>query len=265
MNLKLTDTHAHIYTEEFDADREEMLRRCEDLGIEKIFMPNVDHASIDRMMEVELRHPKRCFSMMGLHPCSVKKDFDRELYLVEQWLTKRKFAAIGEMGTDLHWDKTFWDQQKEAFTIQVNWAKQYDLPLVIHSRESIEETIELLEPHLDGKLTGIFHCFSGSLEQAKKIIAMGFYLGIGGVATFKNGGLDKVLPEIDIKHLVLETDSPYLAPVPHRGKRNESSYITFVAQKISELKKISLEELTETTTTNALRVLKNWKVDALNP
>ena len=228
-------------------------------------MPNVDHASIDRMMEVELKHPKRCFSMMGLHPCSVKKDFDRELYLVEQWLTKRKFAAIGEMGTDLHWDKTFWEQQKEAFNIQVNWAKQYDLPLVIHSRESIDETIELLEPHLDGKLTGIFHCFSGSLEQAKKIIAMGFYLGIGGVATFKNGGLDKVLPEIDIEHLVLETDSPYLAPVPHRGKRNESSYITLVAQKISELKKISLEELTETTTTNALRVLKNWKVDALNP
>ena len=265
MDVKLTDTHAHIYTEEFDVDRVDMFRRCEDLGVDKIFMPNVDHASIDRMMEVELKHPKRCFSMMGLHPCSVKKDFERELYIVEQWLTKRKFSAIGEMGTDLHWDKTFWSQQQEAFNIQVNWAKQYNLPIVIHSRDSIDETIELLEAQLDGKLTGIFHCFSGNLEQAKKIIAMGFYLGIGGVATFKNGGLDKVLPEIDIKHLVLETDSPYLAPVPHRGKRNESSYIPLVADRIVELKKVTIEELTETTTNNALGIFKNWKIDALNP
>ena len=263
--MKLTDTHAHIYNEDFDVDRKDMLMRCEDQGVDKIFMPNVDHASIDRMMEVELKHPKRCFSMMGLHPCSVKKDFERELYIVEQWLGKRKFTAIGEIGTDLHWDKTFWDQQKEAFTIQVNWAKQYNLPIVIHSRESIDETIELLEPQQDGKLTGIFHCFSGNLEQAKKIIAMGFYLGIGGVATFKNGGMDKVLPEIDIKHIVLETDSPYLAPVPHRGKRNESSYLPLVVQKISELKKISEEELANETTTTALSIFKNWKMDNLNP
>lgn len=242
-----------------------MLRRCEDLGVDKIFMPNVDHASIDRMMEVELKNSKRCFSMMGLHPCSVKKDFERELYIVEQWLGKRKFTAIGEMGTDLHWDKTFWDQQKEAFTIQVNWAKQYNLPIVIHSRDSIDETIELLEPQLDGKLTGIFHCFSGNLEQAKKITAMGFYLGIGGVATFKNGGLDKVLPEIDTKYLVLETDSPYLAPVPHRGKRNESSYIPIVAERVVELKKITLEELAQVTTTNAHSIFKNWRQDVLNP
>jgi TatD DNase family protein len=263
--LKLTDTHAHIYTEEFDADREDMLIRSEDKGIEKIFMPNVDHSSIDRMMEVELKHSKSCFSMMGLHPCSVKKDFERELYIVEQWLNKRKFTAVGELGTDLHWDKTFWDQQKEAFKIQVNWAKQYNLPIVIHSRESIDETIELLEPQLDGKLTGIFHCFSGNLEQAKKIIAMGFYLGVGGVVTFKNGGLDKVLPDIDSKHLVLETDSPYLAPVPHRGKRNESAYIPIVADRVAELKKISVEELAQITTTNALSIFRNWKVDALNP
>jgi TatD DNase family protein len=263
--LKLTDTHAHIYTEEFDIDREDMLRRCDDLNVDKIFMPNVDHTSIDRMMEVELRHPKRCFSMMGLHPCSVKKDFEKELYLVEQWLDKRKFTAIGEMGTDLHWDKTFWGQQKEAFKIQVNWAKQYNLPVVIHSRDSIDETIELLEPQLDGRLTGIFHCFSGNLEQAKKVVAMGFYLGIGGVATFKNGGLDKVLPEIDLKHLVLETDSPYLAPVPHRGKRNESSYIPLVADRVVELKRTTLEGLIQTTTSNALSIFKNWKIDALNP
>lgn len=264
MNLKLTDTHAHIYTEEFDADREDMLRRCDEQGVNKIFMPNVDHASIDRMMEVELKHPHRCLPMMGLHPCSVKKEFAKELYLVEQWLAKRKFSAIGEMGTDLHWDKTFWEQQKEAFGIQVNWAKQYNLPIVIHSRESIDETIELLEPHLNGKLTGIFHCFSGNLEQAKKIVAMGFYLGIGGVVTFKNGGLDKVLPEIDIKHLVLETDSPYLAPVPHRGKRNEPSYLTLVAEKIVELKKITFEELAQCTTANSQKIFGNLQPDALN-
>ena len=264
IRLKLTETHAHIYTEEFDADREEMLMRSEDVGVDKIFMPNVDHASIDRMMEVELRHPKRCFSMMGLHPCSVKKDFEKELYIVEQWLGKRQFTAIGEMGTDLYRDKTFWEQQKEAFQIQVNWAKKYNLPIVIHSRESIDETLDLLEPLLDGKLTGIFHCFSGNLEQAKKIIAMGFYLGIGGVATFKNGGLDKVLPEIDSKHLVLETDSPYLAPVPHRGKRNEPSYLSLVIQKISDIKKISEQQLAQDTTANALQIFKNWKVNTLN-
>ncbi len=255
--LNIIDTHAHIYTEEFDADREDMLRRCEDVGVDKIFMPNVDHTSIDRMMEVELKHPARCISMMGLHPCSVKKDFEKELYLVEQWLSKRKFSAVGEMGTDLYWDETFWEQQKEAFTIQVAWAKKYNLPIVIHSRESIDETIALLEPQLDGRLTGIFHCFSGNLDQAKKIIAMGFYLGIGGVATFKNGGLDKVLPEIDIKHLVLETDSPYLAPVPHRGKRNEPAYVSFVAQKISELKKMTAQEVQEHTTDNALKIFKS--------
>ncbi len=263
--MELIDTHAHIYAEEFDADRADMLMRSEDQGVGKIFMPNVDHTSIDRMMEVELKYPKRCYSMMGLHPCSVKKDFERELYIVEQWLHKRKFSAIGEMGTDLHWDKTFWGQQKEAFSIQVNWAKQFNLPIVIHSRDSIDETIELLEPQLDGKLTGIFHCFSGNLEQAKKIIAMGFYLGIGGVATFKNGGLDKVLPDIDLKYIVLETDSPYLAPVPHRGKRNEPSYLTLVTQKVSELKKITVDELVQETTANALSVFKNWKIDVLNP
>src|SRR6185295_13955928 len=159
------DTHAHIYSEEFNPDRDDMLRRCEESGIAKIFMPNIDHASIDRMMELELRNPN-CISMMGLHPCSVKKDFEKELYLVEDWLNKRKFAAVGEMGTDLYWDKTFWKEQQEAFKIQVQWAKKRQLPLVIHCRESIDETIALLEPLVDGNLTGIFHCFSGSLEQA---------------------------------------------------------------------------------------------------
>jgi TatD DNase family protein len=241
------DSHAHIYKEEFDSDREEVLRKAKEAGVDKIVMPNIDHTSIDAMMELELKHPATCYATMGLHPCSVKKDFERELYLVEQWLSKRVFHAIGEMGTDLHWDKTFWDQQKEAFTVQVGWAKKYRLPLIIHCRESINETIELLENIGDSKITGVFHCFNGTVEQAEKIIALGFYLGIGGVATFKNSGLDKVMPSLDVSKLLLETDSPYLAPVPHRGKRNEPAYIPLVADKIIELKKITLADLQITT------------------
>ena len=249
-----TDTHAHIYAKDFDEDRTEMLRQCDDSDIKRIYMPNIDHTSIDSMLEVEHLHPKQCVSMMGLHPCSVKKDFESELYRVEEWLAKRKFAAVGEMGTDLYWDKTFWGQQQEAFKIQVGWAKKYKLPIVIHCRESIDQTIELLEPLLDKQLTGIFHCFSGTLEQAKKIISMGFYLGIGGVVTFKNGGLDKILPDIELKNMVLETDSPYLAPTPHRGKRNSPIYIPHIADKISEIKKISPEEIKLITTKNALNL-----------
>lgn len=248
------DTHAHLYAEEFNADRADMLARFEEHGVKKIFMPNVDHTSIDGMLELEERSGGTCISMMGLHPCYVKKDFERELYLVENWLSKRKFVAVGEIGTDLYWDKTFWEQQKEAFTIQVNWAKQYGLPIVIHCRESLNETIELVEQLTDGKLSGIFHCFSGNAEQARRITNLGFYLGIGGVVTFKNGGLDKVLPEIDIRHLVLETDSPYLAPVPHRGKRNEPAYIPLIANKIAEIKKVEWQEIQTATTRNALEL-----------
>jgi TatD DNase family protein len=194
---------------------------------------------------------------MGLHPCSVKADFEQELQIVEKWLTQRNFAAIGEMGTDLYWDKTFWEQQKEAFKIQVEWAKKYELPIVIHCRESMNETIELLEPMLNGKLTGIFHCFSGSLEQAHKITSMGFYLGLGGVSTFKNGGLDKVIPQLELDRIVLETDSPYLAPAPYRGKRNEPSYIPVIAQRIADFKQMPLKEIQRITTENALRVFSN--------
>ena len=194
--------------------------------------------------------------MMGLHPCSVDKDFQRELYRVEEWLAKRKFIAVGEIGTDLYWDKTYWEQQKEAFTIQVNWAKQYGLPVVIHSRESIDETIELVESLQDGRLTGVFHCFTGSVAQAQKIAALNFYMGIGGVATFKKSGLDLVIPEIPLERIVLETDAPYLAPVPHRGKRNEPSYIPLIADKVAELKKITPEALAEATTANAIKLFK---------
>jgi len=251
-----TDTHAHIYLKEFAEDRSEMLRQCADEDIKKVYMPNIDHTSMDDMMEVEHRHPDQCISMMGLHPCSVKKDFESELYRVEEWLSKRRFAAVGEMGTDLYWDKTFWEQQQEAFKVQVGWAKKYRLPIVIHCRESIDQTIELLEPLLDGKLTGIFHCFSGNLEQAKKIISMGFFLGIGGVITFKNGGLDKIIPDIDQEKLVLETDSPYLAPTPYRGKRNSPLYIPHIANKIAEIKNISPAEVKLITTRNAMTLFE---------
>ncbi len=249
------DTHAHIYAKEFDMDRADMLQRSTENNVKKIYMPNVDHTSIDSMLELESRY-SQCYAMMGLHPCSVKKDFERELYIVEAWLAKRKFAALGEIGTDLHWDKTFYDQQKEAFTIQVNWARKLGLPVVIHCRESLDETIELLEALQDGKLTGIFHCFSGSAEQAEKIAKLNFHVGIGGVSTFKKGGLDTVLGDVPMERIVLETDSPYLAPVPHRGKRNEPAYIPLIAAKVAEIKKVSQEELQLHTTQNAMRIFQ---------
>lgn len=251
------DTHAHIYHEDFRNDRDDMLNRCREVKVDRIFMPNVDHTSIDDMMELETRSEGMCHAMMGLHPCSVKKDFERELYVVEDWLSKRQFAAVGEIGTDLYWDKTLFDKQKEAFNIQVGWAKKYRLPVVIHCRESIDETIALVEQAKDDTLTGIFHCFTGNADQARRITEMGFLLGIGGVATFKNGGLDKVLPDIRLEHLVLETDSPYLAPVPYRGKRNEPAYIPLVASRVGEIKEVSVDEVMRVTTQNALRLFQS--------
>ena len=250
--MSLIDTHAHIYSEEFDKDRVDMIYRCEEAGVDKIYMPNVDHTSIDGMLDLELKHPTLCIPMMGLHPCYVKKDFEKELYVVEDWLSKKKFSAVGEIGTDLYWDKTFWLQQQEAFKIQVGWAKKYQRPVVIHCRESIDETIALLEPMLDNGVKGVFHCFSGTLEQAQKIVSMGFYLGYGGVATFKNGGQDKVIPHISLDSIVLETDSPYLAPVPYRGKRNEPAYLQGIAKRVAELKSIPIEEVGKQTSANAL-------------
>jgi TatD DNase family protein len=251
MNSYWTDTHAHIYSKEFDQDRDDVIRKCDSENIQRIYMPNVDHTSIDGMLEAENKWPAKCIPMMGLHPCSVKKDFERELYIVEEWLSKRKFCAVGEMGTDLYWDKTFWEEQKEAFKIQVAWAKKYNLPIVIHCRESMNETIGLVEELQDGKLGGIFHCFTGSAEQAEQITKLNFLLGIGGVSTFKKGGLDETLPAIGLDKIVLETDSPYLAPVPHRGKRNEPGYIPIIAAKIATLKNVSLEEVQNQTTKNA--------------
>jgi TatD DNase family protein len=251
----LIETHAHIYSEQFQADLDDVLERSLEAGLEKIYMPNIDHTSIDAMLEIEAKH-QFCIAMMGLHPCSVNKDFEKELYIIEKWLAKRNWSAIGEIGTDLYWDKTFWEQQQEAFKIQCQWAVKYDRPVVIHCRESIDETIALIENIAESKLRGVFHCFSGDLKQAEKIIELGFYLGIGGVATFKNGGIDKILPEIDLKHIVLETDSPYLAPAPHRGKRNEPAYIELVADRVGILKNTSFEDIAIATTENAKKLFE---------
>ena len=253
-----TDTHAHLYAAEFDPDRDAAVARAHAADVGRILMPNIDRTSIEAMLDAESRYPGT-EAMIGLHPCSVKKDFEQELQGVEQWLSKRPFAAMGEIGTDLYWDKTHWEEQQEAFRIQVGWAKKYRLPIVVHCRQSVAETVTLVEPFADGTLTGIFHCFSGTVEQAQKIVSLGFYLGIGGVATFKNGGLEPVIAAIGLDRLVLETDSPYLAPVPHRGKRNEPSYIPLVAQKVAAIKNISTEALKSATTQNAGRIFNTVK------
>lgn len=250
------DSHAHIYLDAFKDDIDKVLEEAREQGVQRIYMPNIDHTSIDDMLELENKYPEQCIAMMGLHPCSVKNGFEKELYQVESWLDKRKFVAIGEIGTDLYWDKSFWPQQQEAFKVQMEWAKKYHLPVVIHCRDSIDETIALVASLKDDNLTGVFHCFTGTLEQADKITALGFYLGIGGVATFKNGGLDQVLPEIAMDHLLLETDSPYLTPTPHRGKRNDPSYIPLIANKIADIKAVHLEEVAAITTNNALNLFR---------
>lgn len=248
--MELVETHAHLYSEQFENDLQESLDRALEKGVSQFYMPNIDHTSIDAMMEIEAKFDF-CVATMGLHPCSVTKDFQKELYIVENWLNKRSFAAIGEAGIDLYWDKTFLAQQEEALSIQLDWAKKYKIPIILHCRDSFEETISLVEKHKDSALNGVFHCFTGDLDAAERVIKLGFKIGIGGVATFKNGGMDKVLPHLDLAHVVLETDSPYLAPVPHRGKRNEPAYLSLVVEKIAEFKNMSKEEVAKITTTNA--------------
>lgn len=252
----MIETHAHIYLEQFKEDLADTIERARETGVKRIYMPNIDRTSIDDMMEAEAAYPDYCIATMGLHPCSVGKDFEKELYEVESWLNKRDFVAIGEMGTDLYWDKTYLEQQVEAFKIQVQWAKELGKPIIIHCRESLEMTIELVEELKDERLTGVFHCFGGTSEQAERIRELGFFIGLGGVTTFKNSGMDKVIPDLDLGHIVLETDSPYLSPVPHRGKRNEPAYLVLVAQRIADLKETRLNELVDITTDNANRLFK---------
>ncbi|MCO6491588.1 MAG: TatD family hydrolase [Phaeodactylibacter sp.] len=249
--MRLIDTHTHLYLEQFDEDRDEMIQRALDSGVEQFFLPNIDSSSITKMLELEEAYPGRCFAMMGLHPCSVKEDYEEELAIVRDWLDERPFCAVGEIGIDLYWDKSFLEQQKEAFRIQAGWAKELGLPVVLHSREATDILIGLVEEAKDERLRGVFHCFSGTEEQARRIIELGFFLGIGGVVTFKNAGLDKVMEKIGLEHVVLETDSPFLAPAPYRGKRNESAYVRLVAEKLAAIKGVSFREVAETTSRNA--------------
>lgn len=250
----LIDTHAHLYLSKFDDDRDATMQRALDNGIERIYLPNIDHSTIDAMLAMEVDYPDRCFAMMGLHPCSVKENYLEELQLVEEWLDKRPFCAVGEIGIDLYWEKTFFEEQKTAFKMQLNWAKEKGLPIVIHSREATDIIIDILKGEKDDRLRGIFHCFGGSVEQAKAIIDLGFYLGIGGVLTFKKSGLDQTMKSVDLENVVLETDSPYLAPTPFRGKRNESAYIHQIATHLASIKETSLEEVAKITSENALKI-----------
>jgi len=247
----LVDTHAHIYLEQFDKDIDEVIERSISSGVKKIYLPNIDHTSIDRMLSLVEKNRELCFPMMGLHPCSVNSNLDRDLAEVETWLGKGDFAGIGETGIDLYWDKTYYQQQVEALKIQIGWAKEYSLPIILHCRDSIQETIDLVSAQAGDDLTGIFHCFTGTCEQAKEIISFGFKLGIGGVVTFKNSKLDEVIKAIGINHIVLETDSPYLSPDPRRGKRNEPSNLGFIVKKLTEITGISEQELRNITTRNA--------------
>jgi len=247
----LTDTHTHLYYETDPEKLSDLMQRSLDNKVSRLFLPNVDSESIPLVFGLSEQYPDHCFPMLGLHPCDVKENFKEELDSISREIALRKIYAIGEIGIDLHWDKTTLSIQQEAFRTQIEWAKKLELPIVIHCREAFDEIFEILNELKDEKLRGIFHCFSGTLVQAHKVIGLGFYLGIGGVLTYKNSGLDKVVQEISLDHLVLETDSPYLTPVPFRGKPNESSYLVYIAQKLADLKEVSLEEIAEVTTRNS--------------
>ena len=247
----MTDTHCHLYLDQFSDDIMQVIDHAVSEGIHQFYLPCIDSSVIDKMLELESRFPAVCYAMMGLHPCSVKENYLEELEVVEGWLKKRKFVAVGEIGLDFYWDRNFEKQQYESFHRQADLAVQFGLPVVIHSRNATDECINLLKGYQSRALKGVFHCFGGSYAQALEIIACGFYLGVGGVITYKNAGLAEVLAEIPLEHMVLETDAPYLSPVPFRGKRNESSYLRFVAAKLAEVKGVSKEYVATITTVNA--------------
>lgn len=240
-----------MFSSQFDEDREQIVKECIESGIETLLLPNINSETIDAMWNLCDLFPKNCFPMIGLHPCDVKEDYQKELDIVLQELKNRKYVAVGEIGIDLHWDKTTLDIQKKAFDQQIKWAIEFDLPIAIHIRESFEEVFEVLEQNIHSKLRGVFHCFTGTIEQAQRAISMGFMLGVGGVVTFKNSGVDKVLENIDLKYLVLETDSPYLAPTPLRGKRNDSTNLQLICDKLAQLNDLESSEVARITTKNA--------------
>lgn len=250
----IIDTHCHLYSEEFEGDIAEVIKRAKYEGVKKFFLPAIDSTCLEGMLDLEKKFPDECFAMMGLHPCYVKENYLEELEIVKNQLSARHFVAIGEIGIDYYWDKTFAEQQQQAFELQMQWALDYQLPIVIHTRNAMQETINMVKPFAAKGLTGIFHCFSGSYESAKQIVDMGFLLGIGGVVTYKNSGLPQALAQIEAENLVLETDAPYLTPIPFRGKRNESSYLKYIIEKLAEIKNMSVEEMAAITTANAERI-----------
>lgn len=243
------DSHAHIYLDEFKNDLAKILNESTNSGIDTIYMPNIDTSTVASLHRVEEQY-QQCKAMMGLHPCYVKEDYKDQLSEVVSWIEKRKYSALGEVGIDLYWDKTYVEEQIEAFNYQISLAKEHDLAVIIHSRDSLELTIEAIAKNQNGSLRGIFHCFNGTIDQGKQIEDLGFHIGIGGVVTFKNSGVDKTIAKLNITNFVLETDAPYLAPVPYRGKQNSPSYLPFIAQKIAEVKKINIERVAKITTDN---------------
>ncbi len=250
----MIDTHCHLYTTAFKEDIDAVIKNATLAKVSKFYLPAIDSEHIESMLALSNKFPLQCFPMAGLHPCSVKENFEEELEQVKTMLKKNKIYGIGETGLDFYWDKTFIPQQYKSLEMQIEFALEHNLPLILHTRNALQETIEVIKKYKHTELRGIFHCFGGSIEQAKEIIKTGFYMGIGGVLTYKNAGLAEVLKHIDMQHLVLETDAPYLTPVPFRGKRNESSYLKYVAEKIAEVKNIDVEEVENVTTFNAEKI-----------
>ena len=248
------DTHTHIFSQQFDNDIDEAVSRAKEAGLDMLLLPNIDIDSIEPMNNLCEKYPDYCFPMMGIHPTSVEKDFSKQLLVIESELAKGKYCAVGEIGIDLYWDKTLVEEQKLVFASQIDMALKYNLPIVIHARDSFDEIFEVLDNYKDRNLKGVFHSFTGSAEHALKAISMGFYIGINGIVTFKNSGLDKIIPQIDINNIVLETDAPYLAPVPYRGKRNESSYLPLIGSKISDILEINEKKVAEITSNNARKL-----------
>jgi TatD DNase family protein len=262
MEIKMIDTHSHIYSEEFDADRAETIQRAKEVGVKHIILPNVDSESLPRMLTLEAEYPGYCHAAIGAHPTSIKENYQEELAVVISSLIHRNWIAIGEIGIDLYWDKTFFKEQIKAFQQQLDWALEYKLPVIIHVRDSFRETMEALTPYKGSCLKGVFHSFTGTIEEAREIIDFGgFLLGINGIVTFKNSGLATVVEQIDLKHILLETDSPYLTPTPHRGKRNESAYTQLVAEKLAGVYNCSLEQIDEQTTLNARKLFQFGLID----
>ena len=250
----ITDTHTHLYSEQFDQDRDAMIQRAKNTGVQRFFIPAIDSSYTERMFSLEKNYPSDVFLMMGLHPTSVKENYESELLHVKEWIDKKSFVAIGEIGIDLYWDKTYLKEQKKAFQTQIKWAKEKKLPVVIHCRNAFDEIFDILELEKGPDLYGIFHCFTGTLKQAEKAISYNMKLGIGGVVTFKNGKIDTFLNQIPLQHIVLETDAPYLSPTPFRGKRNESSYIKFVIEKLTSIYELPFSEIINITTENSKEV-----------